>query len=253
MEAAVVALPIRFVLLDARLRKEQAVFTGRSRVVRGRFGSLWVEKRFATVIPPPAVRSGREDGRTMTTLRTRESQQRFTTTPRPGSSIQPSCNTSARRIRLKDARLLRESSVSFRRRDLQTRRRAILCSPCSGEDDRDPLPFQRGTDRMHTPPSTERVQGNAGRGRALPAPKSACAGGCLAPVPSACMMLCHYPESTAENGGTASLGRGTKSSAGIYQWKSASRDNYGIAMPEPHTACSNLRQSGDHRIPPVGP
>jgi hypothetical protein len=195
------------------MRLEAAVFTGRSRVVRGRSGSLWGEKRFVTVIPPPAVRSGREDGRTRTTLRTRESQQRFTTTPRPGSSIRPSCNTSARRIRLKDARLLRESSVCF--------------GP-PGSEARDPLlallqPARtigilfhfNGANRTHTPRLTERVQGNAGRGRALPAPKSACAGGCLAPVPSACMMLRHHPESTADNGGTASLGRGTESTAGI--------------------------------------
>ena len=68
---------------------------------------------------------------------------------------------------------------------------------------------------MRTPPSAERVPGNAGRGRALPAPKSACAGGCLAPVPSACMMLRHHPEIAAENGGTVSLGRGAESLAGI--------------------------------------
>jgi len=69
----------------------RSVFTGSSRAARGRFGSGRFGKPFATTVPPPAVRSGREDGHSLTTSRTREPQQRFTTPPRLGGSLCSSC------------------------------------------------------------------------------------------------------------------------------------------------------------------
>lgn len=140
------------------------------------------------MIPPPAVRSSCEDGHTPATQRTREPQQRFTTTPRSGSSLCLSCNTSARRIRLKDARLLRESSVRLDR-----------CGETDGLHSRNVAHIAAPKRRL----GAGFTRPQACLRRRLP---------CLGPFG---VMLCHHPESAAEYGGTASLGRGPEGLAGV--------------------------------------
>jgi len=97
------------------------------------------------------------------------------------------------------------------------------------------------------PPTGSR---DAGRGAGLPRPQARLRRRppCFDPHG---MMLRHHPESAAESSGTAS--KAETSEAWLVFGRVRCPGECRIAAAVPSTASWNLRQSGDHRIPPVGP
>ena len=162
--------------------------------------------RFITAIELPTGRSSCEAGHARGAPRTQDSQGRFTRTPRLQSSLEPSCNTSARRIRSRTLGFSGSRASGFQ-----------------GKKKRAPRCFGNVT-------SSSTAGRRSGAGFARPQVRLRRRLPCLGTFG---VMRCHHPERTADNGGTALLGRGHESMAGV-GWKGESNGYHKEATAAPH-------------------